>query len=65
MYLIKPGEHRTYEYFDLTHVSISYEMNLDRTLITRRIYGYFDLISEMGGLGNGLVAIFNFLVIIL
>lgn len=58
---------RPYDKFDRTHMSVSYEMNLDETHIEREVPSTFDLIGDMGGFYDGMqfivaafLAIFNY-----
>ena len=59
--VLKTGE-RPYEFYDNTHLSIAFEMNLDRKVIKRIVYTYLDWLGDVGGLNGALGG--SFLVIL-
>ena len=52
---------RPYEFDDNVHISVSYELYLNLTVIDRQAYSILDLLGDVGGLGEALVYIFTFM----
>ena len=41
---------RPYEFEDAVHMTIAYELSLDRTLIQRNVFSFLDWLGDVGGL---------------
>ena len=50
IFSIKAIGERPYEFYDAVHVSIVYEMNLDRRRIQRNVFSLLDWLGDVGGL---------------
>ena len=46
----KQDGERAYEYKDLTQISISYELDLNKYMIAREVYTVLDWLGDVGGL---------------
>ena len=44
---------RPYEFENSVHISITFELDLDLTVIDRQVYNILDWIGDVGGLGEG------------
>lgn len=44
---------RPYEFENDVHISITFEVDLDLTVIDRQVYNLLDWIGDVGGLGEG------------
>ena len=58
IFSVKYGGDRPYEFKDLVHYTVSYEMNLDLHTIDREVYHALDLVGDTGGVFEGLYVIF-------
>ena len=57
------GESRPFEFSgSLTHLAISYEIDLNLHVIERQVSSYFDFLSAAGGLNKGLRLFFRVVV---
>ena len=61
--VVGAGE-RPYEFVDNVHLSISFEMSLDRKRIQRNVFSLLDWIGEVGGLLEALFVFFSVLITI-
>ena len=61
--VVGAGE-RPYEFVDNVHLSISFEMSLDRKRIQRNVFSLLDWIGEVGGLLEALFVLFSVLITI-
>ena len=57
---ISTGKTRPYEYSDRTHLSISYEFDLNLYRINRDVYNVLDWLGDVGGLRDALILIGGF-----
>ena len=48
---------RPYEMNDKVHIRISYERDLNKTVIERTVYGILDMLGDVGGLTEALFSI--------
>ena len=48
---------RPYEMNDNVHIRISYERDLNKTVIERTVYGILDMLGDVGGLTEALFSI--------
>ena len=48
---------RPYEMNDYVHIRISYERDLNKTVIERTVYGLLDMLGDVGGLTEALFSI--------
>lgn len=44
---------RPYEFDNQVHISVTFEVDLDLTVIDRSVYNVLDWIGDIGGLGEG------------
>ena len=44
---------RPFEFDNQVHISITFEVDLDLTVIDRQVYNVLDWIGDIGGLGEG------------
>ena len=47
------------EFNNLHQFGVTYEMNLDLTEYNRKVYGFLDWLSDLGGLSSALLALFG------
>ena len=50
---------RSYEKDSFAQMDITFELDLDRRFIMRKIYGFLDLLAEVGGMINILMVFFS------
>ena len=53
-FLIEENVNRFYEGFDSVQYAVRYEMNLNKRVIDRTIYGLLDWLGDIGGLNDSL-----------
>ena len=54
-----------YDYDDSVQIAVTYELNRDLKIIRRKVYGFLDLLADLGGLSGSLYSIFLVAVIVL
>ena len=59
---IVPSGERPYEFYDEMHVSIVYEMSLDRVRIQRNVFSLLDWIGDVGGLFEAMFIFFSIII---
>ena len=57
IFIIKEVKKRPYEYFDRVHLQLSYELNLDLTVIDRQVYSILDWLGDIGGRASGALCV--------
>ena len=55
---------RPYEYSDDVHTILTYEFDLDMSVINRDTYTSLNLLGDIGGLAEGVYIIFGFIVVL-
>ena len=55
-------QNRPYEFDNDAHTVLSYEFDMDMYVINRETYTSLDLLGDIGGLGEGLIIIFGFII---
>ena len=59
------GPLRMYDYDTPVHMGVTYELNRDLKIIRRKVYGFLDLLGDIGGLSGSLYSIFFAAIIVL
>ena len=54
IFKIHETKKRPYEFKDNVHLQITFEFDLDLTVIDRQVYSILDLLGDIGGLGEAL-----------
>jgi len=54
-----------YDYDTPVHMGVTYELNRDLKIIRRKVYGFLDLLGDIGGLSGSLYSIFFAAIIVL
>ena len=54
-----------YDYTDSVQMAVTYELNRDLKIIKRKVYGFLDLLGDIGGLSGSLYSIFFAAIIVL
>ena len=56
---------RPYEFKDNVHVQVTFELDLNLTVIDRAVYSFLDWLGDLGGFGEALFYMGTFLMFIL
>ena len=65
MFSTVSGQLRMYDYTDSVQMAVTYELNRDLKIIKRKVYGFLDLLGDIGGLSGSLYSIFFAAIIVL
>lgn len=59
------GPVRMHDFNDNVQMIISYEFKQDLRVISRKVYGFLDLLGDIGGLAGSLYSSFMLLIVVL
>ena len=58
LFSIVQGPFRLYDFKDDVQLAITYELNRDLKIVSRKVYGILDWLGDIGGLAGALQALF-------
>ena len=65
IFKIQETKKRPYEFPDNVHIQVTFEFDLDLTVIDRQVYSILDFLGDIGGLGEALFFLGGALLVLL